>query len=137
VREAAAQRGIEQFFADSRCFATVRILRTVGDRSALELAPEEVRGLAKASQPPATRALLVTVRELGPVIKLFGSLALLEGGTEVVLDIRSVDIAAGTSTGDFQAHWQRGGPWFIRGSGSLDADMRAALAATLRLGGSS
>lgn len=132
LREAAARRGIETFFADSRCFTKARVLEAVNDRRALDAAPEDLRSLAAREQPAASRALFITVREFGPVLKVFSSLALLEGGTEVVFDVRSVDIATGRSGSDFQANWQRGGPWVIKGTGSLDADMGAALAATLR-----
>jgi len=132
LREAAAKRGIEKFFADSRCFMNTRVLQSVNDRPALDAAPEDLRGLAARERPAASRALFITVRELGPVLKVFNSFALLEGGTEVVFDVRSLDIATGQSSSDFQASWQRGGPWVIKGTGSLDADMHAALAATLR-----
>lgn len=132
LREAAAKRGIETFFADSGCFLNVRILQSVNDRPALDAAPEDLLGLAAREQPKAARALYITVRELGPVLKVFSSLALVEGGTQVVFDVRSVDIATGKPGSDFQANWQRGGPWVIKGTGSLDADMRAALTATLR-----
>jgi hypothetical protein len=132
LREAAAKRGIEKFFADSRCFMNTRVLESVNDRPALDAAPEDLRGLAARERPVASRALFITVRELGPVLKVFNSLALLEGGTELVFDVRSLDIATGRSSSDFQVSWQRGGPWFIKGTSSLDADMRAALAATLR-----
>jgi hypothetical protein len=132
LREAAAKRGIETFFASSSCFVNARVLQTINDRPALETAPQDLRALAAREQPQASRALFITVRELGPVLKVFSSLALLEGGSEVVFDVRSLDIATGRSTSDFQANWNRGGPWVITGTGALDADMRAALAATLR-----
>lgn len=132
LREAAAKRGIEDFFADSRCFVSARVLQTVNDRPALDVPLDELRGLTARERPPASRALFITIRELGPVLKVFNSLALLEGGTEVVFAVRSVDLATGRSTSDFEAHWQRGGPWFIKGTGALDVDLRTALAATLR-----
>lgn len=132
LREAAARRGIEKFFADSSCFMNARVLQSINERPALDTAPEDLLGLAAREQPRASRALFITVRELGPVLKVFNSLALIEGGTEVVFDVRSVDIATGKSSSDFQANWRRGGPWVIKGTGSLDTDMRAALTATLR-----
>jgi hypothetical protein len=45
-REAFAQRGIEQFFSSSGCFAKVRVICKVGDRESIELLPAEVPGLA-------------------------------------------------------------------------------------------
>lgn len=129
AREAAARRGIETFFEQSRCFASVQVLKKRDDG---DLTLDDLSALARKAQPPASRVLTVTVRELGPVLKVFDSLALLEGGTEVVFDLRSFDVASGRLTSDFEAHWQRGGPWVVKGVGSLDADMRAALAAALR-----
>lgn len=132
LREAAAKRGIEKFFAESRCFSSVRVVQSIEDRPVLEVAAEDVRSLVAREKPNASRALFITVRELGPVLKVFSSLALVEGGTEVVFDVRAQEVVSGKSGGDFQAHWRRGGPWVMKGTGSLDADMSAALTATLR-----
>ncbi len=132
LREAAAKRGIETFFAESKCFTTARVLQVVNDRPAIDATPDDLRSLAARERPAATRALFITVRELGPVLKVFSSLALLEGGSEVVFDVRSFDVASGRMSSDFQANWQRGGPWVIKGTGSLDTELQAALAASLR-----
>lgn len=135
TREAAAQRGIERFFATSGCFSTVHIQRTANGQAANALSPTELRALA-ASEPTAPgRMLLITVRELGPVVKLFASLALVEGGTDVVLEIRSVAAATGEVVADFRTHWQHGGPWVIKGVATLEQDIGSALQAALKPGG--
>jgi len=101
-REAAAQRGIERFFADSRCFARTAIRRE--DGSVIEVT--------------ADRLVAIRVRELGP---------------EVVLEIKLIDAGSGGMLADLRTHWQRGGPAVIKGVGALEDDMRAALAAVLKL----
>jgi hypothetical protein len=109
-REAAAQRGIERFFAGSGCFAKTEIRR----------------GTAASPRPAADRVILITVRELGPVIRI-GVPDLLAGGTEVVLDIRILNTPA-----DFRMHWKNGGPFVIKGVGTLEQDMAEALGAALK-----
>ena len=131
-REAAAQRGIEQFFSTSECFAKVRIIRKIIDRESIELSPAEVPGLAASYGSDLSHVLFITVRELGPMVKLFSSLALVEGGTDVVLEIRAVSPATGQITADFTAHWQNGGPWVIKGVSTLEQDMASALYAALK-----
>jgi len=134
MRESAAQRGIEHFFATSGCFARVQVRRTVNDQPANTLTSVEVQAIA-ASEPMApTRVLLITVRELGPIVKLFASSALVEGGTEVVLEIRSVAAASGEVAADFSSHWQHGGPWVIKGVATLEQDIGSALQAALKPG---
>jgi hypothetical protein len=134
-REAAAQRGIERFFATSGCFSKVEIRRPVDDQPAYALTPAAVRAIA-ASEPTAPgRVLVISVRELGPIVKLFGSLALVEGGTDVVLEIRSFAAATGEVAADFRSHWQHGGPWVIKGVATLEQDIGSALQAALKPGG--
>jgi len=130
MREAAAQRGIERFFATSGCFSQAQVVRA--DRPPGALSLPEIRGRAAAEPSAPSRVLLVTVRELGPIVKLLASLALVEGGTEVVLDIRSVAPARGEILADFTAHWEHGGPWVLKGVGTLEQDIGAALQAALK-----
>jgi hypothetical protein len=132
LREAAAGRGIERFFVTSRCFSRVRVLRATPARAAGELSTPEARALAADELVPPDRVLLITVRELGPVVRLFGSPALLEGGTEVVLEIRSVAAGTGDVLAEFGSRWEHGGPWVLKGVATLERDMDAALHAALR-----
>jgi hypothetical protein len=95
-RDAAAQRGIERFFADSRCFASTAIRRE--DGSVIEVT--------------ADRLVAIRVREL-------------------VLEVKVLDAHSGQMLADQRTHWQSGGPGVIKGVGTLEGDMRAALAAVL------
>ena len=65
LREAAAQRGIERFFASSGCYASAQVLRTIDDRPAIELSAADVRALAAAQPSAPSRAVFIAVRELG------------------------------------------------------------------------
>jgi hypothetical protein len=131
-REAAAQRGIEHFFAESGCFSKSHVRRIVDDRPIATLSPAQVRVIAASEPMVPSRVLLITVRELGPIVKLSASLAPVEGGTEVVLEIRSVTIATGEVSADFRSHWQHGGPWVLKGVATLEQDIGSALQAALK-----
>lgn len=132
LREAAAQHGIEDFFATSGCYTKVRIRRIANDPPPDALSVTDIRKIAAAEAATPNRILLITVRELGPIIKLFASLAIVEGGTDVVLQIRSADAASGEVTADYRSHWQHGGPWVIKGVGTLQQDIESALHAALK-----
>jgi hypothetical protein len=136
LREAAAQRGIEHFFSRSECFARFRIIRKIGDRESIGLQPAEAVGLATTYTGAPSHILLITVRELGPIIKLFSSFALVEGGTDVLLEIRAVSPSTGQTIADFTVHWQNGGPWVIKGVSTLEEDIAAALREVLKSSGS-
>jgi hypothetical protein len=115
-REAAAEEGIHRFLAHSGCYADA-----------------EVRG-ASAGMGTAgfDRVVSITVRELGPVVKLSLPLVLTEGGTDVVLDIASFVPERPGSRVDFSVHWRNGGAGIIKGVGTLPEDMAAALVAALK-----
>ncbi len=109
-REAAAQRGIERFFSTSDCLAQVRVIRKIGDRESIDLRSAEVSALAGDYGGTPSQLLFITVRGRGPIVKLFSSLALVEGGTDVVLEIRAVSPSTGQTIANFTDHWQNGGP---------------------------
>jgi hypothetical protein len=125
-REVAAQAGIDRFFRQSGCFAEVKVHR-------LAATPEPAEQAAAVAGPADINLVLVVlVRELGPIVKLGSSAALIEGGTEVVLDISAHAPRASTPVRVFSAHWQNGGPGVLKGVASLPADMESALAASLQ-----
>ncbi len=79
-RETAAGIGIARFFGESGCFAKVEIRRLASP------APAHEQAAAAASASKTDVVLVVVVRELGPILRLGSSAALVEGGTEVILD---------------------------------------------------
>ena len=129
-REAAAELGLSEYFAKSGCFSSVQVVRRV-PMSALTF--ETAREAAQSANPVDTRVLTVTVHELGPVIKLLSSAALVEGGTEVVLGFQFFELATPGRTLEFAVHWRNGGPGVVKGVATLPIDMQAALAASFGL----
>jgi uncharacterized membrane protein len=127
AREQAAERGIADFFATQDCFARTQVQRLArGTLGSLD----EANAAAAASGIGAQRVVYIVVKELGPVVKLLSSAALIEGGTEVVLDVAIYDPAHGQQ-GRFTTHWRHGGAGVVKGAASLPGDMRTALATAL------
>jgi hypothetical protein len=131
LREAAALRGIEDFLGRTACLAVVGIHRL----HATEALPSDEVLLARstASSARPERVVMIVVRELGPRL-LIGSPAVVEGGTEVLIDVRVLDAQASRSLADARTLWRNGGTFVIQGVNTLDQDMSAALNATLMPG---
>lgn len=96
---------------------------------ASSLADRDVLARLRASSPGYDKLLRLEVRELGPVLRLSTSLSPIEGGTEVVLGSRLLDVRSGRAEAELQSHWQHGGAFVVKGTWSLEQDMTAALAA--------
>jgi hypothetical protein len=127
-REALARKGIEEFLAGTPCLAVAGVKRfPAGSATPSD---EELLQLARGATPPADLAVLVVVHELGPIL-LIGIPALVEGGTEVVIDVRVLETATSAILAESRTHWKNGGTFVIKGTGSLDRDMAAALRAAL------
>lgn len=124
-REMAAATGLDDFFGSSGCFARSALRRTSS------LKPDTIASQAALSPDPTSRMVVIGVRELGPVLKLLSSPALVEGGTEVVLRVTAYEMPATGQPREFTIHWRSGGPGVVKGTASLAADMQAALKAGL------
>jgi hypothetical protein len=124
-RELAAADGLNQFFKAAGCFKSTSIRRIPSDSS------QSTKAEAAAAIKEFDKVVLITIRELGPVIKIGASLALVEGGTEVVLDA-SERTAPKSTTREFTTVWRSGGPGVIKGVGTLPQDLQAALIAALQ-----
>jgi hypothetical protein len=129
AREAAAAEGIGRFFAESRCFARTEVRRVDGVAAADAAAAQAARAAAEGW---VDAVVTLQVRELGPVVKLLSSAALLEGGTEVVLQVSTRAPQARAPAREFSVHWRDGGPGVVKGVASLPSDMAAALRAALQ-----
>ena len=121
AREEATAAGLRSFLAGSGCFAQAE-LRRVGS-----LAPAAVSAAQAAAGAPFQVVVTVAVRELGPVVKLLSSTALVEGGTEVVLDVTARPAQSASPPRAFTVHWRHGGAGVVKGVASLPDDMGAAL----------
>jgi hypothetical protein len=125
AREAAAEQGLDRFFATSGCFASVVVRRVPPDAPAFLI---DALAEAQAREQPV---VVIAVRELGPTLAIGASLALVEGGTEVVLDVTAHE-PAGVAPRKFSVQWRTGGAGVIKGVASLPQDLQAALAAGLQ-----
>lgn len=123
-REQAAETGLRSFLGASGCFARTELRRVASlDSLTPSAAPMD------AQDDPNYMVIGVEVRELGPVVRLFSSAALVEGGTEVVLRIAVLQPNAARR--EFTVHWQNGGAGQIKGVSTLPQDMELALRAAL------
>jgi hypothetical protein len=128
AREEAAAAGLEDFLARSGCFARSELRRLT------DLTPATVRAQIGSLRDPLARVVGVEVRELGPIVKLLSSAALIEGGTQAVLRIIEYSPESAAEVRQFTVHWQSGGPGVVKGVASLPGDMQAALRAGLQPG---
>ncbi len=120
-REVAAETGLKEFLQSSGCFARFELRRLPN------MDPGVVAANVSSANGQFKKVVTITLRELGPVIKLFSSLALINGGTEVLLQIAEYLPPSVDSTRTFTVHRQNGGPGVIKGVKSLPQDMQAAL----------
>ena len=129
LREDAAQRGLVSYFSTLPCGPALSVQRLPAPFVLEDLSEQaafaKLPGLARV----ANKAILISVRELGPKL-LIGLPNLVEGGTEVVLDVMVLDVKRGTKLAEFKTHWQHGGPFYIKGVKSLDEDLVSALKAS-------
>lgn len=126
AREEAASTGLNSFLAQSGCFASVELRRVPS------MEASAVSALLKQSEGFRSKVVGIEVRELGPVVKLLSSAALIEGGTEVVLRVTEYSPDSGAALREFTVHWQNGGAGVVKGVASLPADMQATLSAALQ-----
>lgn len=126
AREEAAATGLRRFFADDACFAEAEV-RRAGD-----LGASTIDSALAASGGRFDVLVTVAVRELGPVLALLSSAAIVEGGTEVVLQIGARPVRPAGPAREFTVHWRHGGPGVVSGVASLPDDMGAALRAGLQ-----
>jgi hypothetical protein len=126
AREEAAASGLSDFFAGSGCFARTE-LRRVGS-----LGPATATSELEVSSARFDRVVTIRVQELGPVVKLLSSASLVEGGTEVVLQISTQTWQSTDEPREFSVHWRHGGPGVIKGVAGLPGDMSDALRSGLQ-----
>lgn len=126
AREEAASTGLNNFLAQSGCFASVELRRVPS------LEASAVIARLKHAEAFRPKVVGIEVRELGPVVKLLSSAALVEGGTEVVLRVTEYSPDSAAVLCEFTVHWQNGGTGVVKGVASLPADMQATLSAALQ-----
>ena len=120
-RETAAETGLKEFLLTSGCFAQFELRRPQS------MTPAMVATEVASIHGQFNKVITVTICELGPVIRLLSSLALIDGGTEVVLQVGEYIPPAEAAIRAFTVHWQNSGPGVVKGVRSLPQDMQAAL----------
>lgn len=125
TREAAATDGLRRFFEASGCFKAASLQRLP------PATKEVVEATATEAAVRNEKVVVISVKELGPTVKIGASLALVEGGTEVVLEISEFKPQM-TTPRTFTVQWRSGGPGVVKGVATLPQDIQAALAAGLQ-----
>jgi hypothetical protein len=125
AREAAAAEGLARFVGTAGCFASATLQRLPDN------APDRVPPLLAEPGAGPDTVVVVTVRELGPTLTLGASPALVDGATEVRLDV-AVSTRAQPVPRAFTVQWRNGGPGVVKGVATLAQDLQAALAAALQ-----
>jgi hypothetical protein len=125
AREAAAADGLARFFEKSGCFSSAALRRLP------EISKQAIEGTVAEAATRNEKLVLISVRELGPTVKIGSSLALVDGATEVVLDV-SEYVPTRPAPRTFTVQWRSGGPGVLKGVATLPQDMQAALTAGLQ-----
>ena len=128
LREAAALRGIQDFLGRTNCLSVSGIHRLSADVALLS--DEELMRLASSPSTKPERVLHIVVRELGPRLTV-GIPVIVEGGTEVLIDVRVLGPQGSGPLANIRTFWRNGGTFVIKGVKTLDQDMSAALSAAL------
>lgn len=133
LREAAALRGIQDFLKRADCIKVTRIQRLSWGKETPSNG--ELLRLASESTPEPDRVLLIVVHELGPRL-VIGIPAILEGATEVLIDVRVLNPRTSELLASTQTLWRSGGKFVIKGVKTLDQDISSALSSVLMPGAS-
>jgi len=129
LREAAAYRGIQNFLERVSCIAVTGVQKlSWGEHPPSN---EDLLHIASSSKPKPELVLFVVVRELGPRL-VIGGPNIVEGGTEVKIDVRVLETQTSESLADTQTLWRNGGIFVIEGVSTLDQDMSSALSSVLK-----
>ena len=131
-RELALQQGLQHFFTQSGCFSAYELKRLPSSKNAESPNFAELLAQASSMKPKLNRVIVVTVSELGPVVRLLSSAALVEGATQVVFDLVATDIDAAAPIANFRMRWENGGSMVLKGVASLPQDVSAAMQAAMQ-----
>ena len=128
LREEMASRAISRFFKTSSCFAKAEVQRLVSENEeAIALSDTDILEYARSSGEHYDKVIIVRVEELGPFLVFYLSPILWEGGTEVVLRVRVLDVKTSTLEANISTHWKDSGAFVIKGTKTLEQDLQAAL----------
>jgi len=104
------------------------VLKLAAGREAVDLSDVEALRYAASTGGRHDQVILVRLEELGPLVMIYLSPVLWEGGTEVVLRVRVLDANTSALEADITTHWKNGGAFVLKGTKTLGQDLEAALA---------
>ncbi len=127
LREEKASKAISQFFSSRSCYAKTSVLRTLAGRDPVTLSDIETIKLASVLPDRYNKIILLRIEELGPLLMIYLSPILWEGGSEAVVRVRILDVNSGSLDSDVDIHWRNTGAFVLRGTKHLEEDLKAAL----------
>lgn len=130
VREEMAKNGISSAIGGVSCLNVLEIKQVSWEQAS---APSpNVISVVESSVGRTDRIVVIGVRELGPTLEI-GIPVFVKGGTEVLIDVRVIDVGSNQLLAEEQSHWRNGGPFVIKGIKTLEADIGSALLMSLGL----
>ncbi|HMU85702.1 MAG TPA: hypothetical protein PKC35_20315, partial [Leptospiraceae bacterium] len=126
-RRSIARQAITNFFTTNFAIAPDSILEQIQGRDPVALSDTEILNFAQTSTHKWRQIVLIRVEELGPLIVIYPSPILWEGGTETRMRIRVLDIAPPALKTDVSLHRRDTGAFVLRGTGSLNHDLEFTL----------
>jgi hypothetical protein len=135
LREEIASRAIKRFLNSSSCYELASGAELPAGHAALMLTDGELLQTARSHSNKIQKLVVIRVEELGPFIRVYLSPIFWEGGTDISLRIRLLDIATASLESDLAIHWSNGGPFVLRGTSALEDDLIAALTTAFQADG--
>lgn len=126
-RRSIARQAITDFFTTNFAIAPDSILEQIQNRDPLTLSDAEIVNFAQTSTRKWKEIVIIRVEELGPLILVYPSPILWEGGTETKMRIRVLNIAPPALKMDASVHRKDTGAFVLRGTGALDQDIALTL----------
>jgi len=127
LREEKASKAISQFFGTRSCYATTIVLRTLAGRDTVTLSDIEAIELSSALPDRYDKIILLRIEELGPLLMIYLSPILWEGGSEAAVRVRILDVNSGSLDADVAMRRRNSGAFVLRGTKHLEEDLKAAL----------
>ena len=123
-REAIIEKGVEDFLRTMTCLSVQTISRTIDGRNVLQLSDNEVLAMIP---PGIDRIHILRFEELGPVLQFYLSPILWTSDLNIQVRIRTLNVRTGSLESDVTVHWRKGGPFNLRGTGGLPAELAEML----------
>lgn len=126
-RRQKASQGITDFFAHQKCFSSVEIRPEISGEEPMLLSDTEISRLASTNENAVDTVILIRVEELGPLLIFYLSPILWEGGSEVVVSIRVLDLKTQQLVAHTHVQRRDTGAFILRGTGNLSQDLEKLL----------